>query len=181
MPGECLLGKSGSEAAEGRFGVGSGHPPTFVIPAKAGTQSARRLTPRWVPAFAGMTKWGDSQRRLSVVSGRPLSIGLQRISVNRMCPRRLGAENRESALWPRFSGRRVLDRQVGAEDEAPRHGLAVGVDEGFVTLLAEDIAQRHVVLLDHRAGAAEGAVADAAVGLDQDRHRRAARLAHRKG
>ncbi|SBV32670.1 protein of unknown function [uncultured Sphingopyxis sp.] len=27
----------------------------FVIPAKAGTQSMRRLTPDWVPAFAGMT------------------------------------------------------------------------------------------------------------------------------
>lgn len=33
------------------------HSPTFVIPAKAATQSALRpgLTP-WVPAFAGMTK-----------------------------------------------------------------------------------------------------------------------------
>jgi len=28
---------------------------TFVIPAKAGTQSARGMTPHWVPAFAGMT------------------------------------------------------------------------------------------------------------------------------
>src|SRR3546814_8076609 len=27
----------------------------IVIPAKAGIQSARRLIPRWVPAFAGMT------------------------------------------------------------------------------------------------------------------------------
>src|SRR3546814_14702197 len=87
---------------------------------------------------------------------------------------------REPALWLRFPGRRILDRQVGAEDEAPRHGLAVGIDEGLVTLLAEDVAQRHVALLDHLAGAAEGAVADAAVGLDQDRHRRAARLAHRR-
>ena len=33
--------------------------PTFVIPAKAGTQSAlaSRMTP-WVPAFAGMTSEG---------------------------------------------------------------------------------------------------------------------------
>src|SRR3546814_20106156 len=77
---------------------------------------------------------------------------------------------REPALWLRFPGRRILDRQVGAEDEAPRHGLAVGIDEGLVTLLAEDVAQRHVALLDHLAGAAEGAVADAAVDLDQDRH-----------
>jgi hypothetical protein len=27
----------------------------FVIPAKAGTQSVRRLTPHWIPAFARMT------------------------------------------------------------------------------------------------------------------------------
>ena len=32
--------------------------PIFVIPAKAGTQSVRRLTPHWVPAFAGMTMVG---------------------------------------------------------------------------------------------------------------------------
>jgi hypothetical protein len=31
--------------------------PTFVIPAKAGTPSMGRLTPDWVPAFAGMTSW----------------------------------------------------------------------------------------------------------------------------
>ncbi|SBV33308.1 protein of unknown function [uncultured Sphingopyxis sp.] len=31
--------------------------PTFVIPAKAGTQRMRRLTPHWVPAFAGMTSY----------------------------------------------------------------------------------------------------------------------------
>ena len=30
--------------------------PNLVIPAKARTQSVRRLTPLWVPAFAGMTK-----------------------------------------------------------------------------------------------------------------------------
>lgn len=28
----------------------------FVIPAKAGTQSVRRLAHHWVPAFAGMTR-----------------------------------------------------------------------------------------------------------------------------
>src|SRR3546814_3219296 len=28
----------------------------LVIPAKAGIQSVRRLTPHWIPAFAGMTK-----------------------------------------------------------------------------------------------------------------------------
>ena len=36
--------------------------PDFVIPAKAGTQSVRRLTPLWVPAFAGMTKLWDDGR-----------------------------------------------------------------------------------------------------------------------
>ncbi|AVA13336.1 hypothetical protein C3E99_05270 [Sphingopyxis sp. MG] len=42
------------------FGVGSGHSPafpTFVIPAKAGIQGMRRLPPRWIPAFAGMTRF----------------------------------------------------------------------------------------------------------------------------
>ena len=32
------------------------HDLLFVIPAKAGTQSARCRKPPWVPAFAGMTK-----------------------------------------------------------------------------------------------------------------------------
>jgi hypothetical protein len=33
------------------------HNQTFVIPAKAGTQSGKPRTQRpWVPAFAGMTK-----------------------------------------------------------------------------------------------------------------------------
>ena len=41
------------------IGVVSGRFPIFVIPAKAGTQSVRRLTPHWVPAFAGMTKVRD--------------------------------------------------------------------------------------------------------------------------
>ena len=31
----------------------------IVIPAKAGTQSVRRLIPDWVPAFAGMTNVGE--------------------------------------------------------------------------------------------------------------------------
>jgi len=31
----------------------------LVIPAKAGIQSVRRLTPHWIPAFAGMTKVDD--------------------------------------------------------------------------------------------------------------------------
>src|SRR3546814_15764272 len=48
----------------GRFGVGSRHSSTLVIPAKAGIQSMRRLTPRWIPAFAGMTGLGDIRRRL---------------------------------------------------------------------------------------------------------------------
>jgi hypothetical protein len=34
------------------------HAPTFVIPAKAGTQSGRGANLPWVPAFAGMTKFG---------------------------------------------------------------------------------------------------------------------------
>src|SRR3546814_5522342 len=46
----------------GRFGVGSRHSSTLVIPAKAGIQSMRRLTPRWIPAFAGMTGLGDIRR-----------------------------------------------------------------------------------------------------------------------
>src|SRR3546814_13474921 len=36
--------------------VTTGHSLFFVIPANAGTQSARRLAHPWVPAFAGMTK-----------------------------------------------------------------------------------------------------------------------------
>src|SRR3546814_2109274 len=53
----------------GRFGVGSRHSSTLVIPAKAGIQSMRRLNPRWIPAFAGMTGLGDIRRRL-----RPLPV-----------------------------------------------------------------------------------------------------------
>src|SRR3546814_16312750 len=52
----------------GGFGRGRccGLSPDFVIPAKAGNQSGRRLIPNWVPAFAGMTrveKWLPSGRR----------------------------------------------------------------------------------------------------------------------
>src|SRR3546814_1647633 len=50
----------------GGFGRGRccGLSPDFVIPAKAGNQSGRRLIPNWVPAFAGMTrveKWPPSR------------------------------------------------------------------------------------------------------------------------
>ena len=40
----------------GRFWGGELPFPTFVIPAKAGTQSGISLRTLWVPAFAGMTK-----------------------------------------------------------------------------------------------------------------------------
>ncbi|SBV31605.1 protein of unknown function [uncultured Sphingopyxis sp.] len=41
---------------DGGIGVGSGQTQSFVIPAKAGTQSGVSLRMLWVPAFAGMTK-----------------------------------------------------------------------------------------------------------------------------
>src|SRR3546814_7350963 len=44
--------------------VATGHSLLFVIPAKAGIQSARRLAHPWVPAFAGMTKGRSEERRV---------------------------------------------------------------------------------------------------------------------
>ncbi len=45
-------------------------PPACVIPAKAGTQSVRRLPPHWLPAFAGMTKSENAEGPQPVGSGR---------------------------------------------------------------------------------------------------------------
>ena len=44
--------------------------PYFVIPAKAGTRSVRKLTHPWVSAFAGMTK-GESGRNPSKSARHP--------------------------------------------------------------------------------------------------------------
>ncbi len=59
--------------------------PNVVIPAKAGTQSVRRLTHPWVPACAGMTKGG---KRL-LPAPKPPPPSKKGLSYNiRLCQRR---------------------------------------------------------------------------------------------